>query len=363
MLIAGAAENEGVCRSFSTRSASVRRLPHRHREAPPRRGGRRGMRGNAGEVATLVGVEAEVRGVESIAAGDDVPRSGVCGVRAGCRRIGHGSVDHVSDGDRVAAIANGDALLASRHRDRLHVERDHRLLPCRRQAVRCRSRGARRVRRCRRGRRACCERPRLVPRRAVRRARGARSGVARRKGPRRMKVHAIVDGLETAERAVSAGATVVQLRVKAPTAVVVERGQGFTGLGVTFIVKDGVEAAILLDADGVHLVQTTRTRSVPGPRPVGRPLGRDGRAGARGRRGLSRRGPVRATPSKADAEPPMGSRACAGSAPPSTSPSSRSEVSTHRRRRLHRVGRAGVAVIRAATDRLRRAVEEALGNG
>src|SRR6476659_131151 len=29
------------------------------------------LRGNAGEVATLVGVEAEVRGVESVAAGDD----------------------------------------------------------------------------------------------------------------------------------------------------------------------------------------------------------------------------------------------------------------------------------------------------
>jgi thiamine-phosphate pyrophosphorylase len=71
-----------------------------------------------------------------------------------------------------------------------------------------------------------------------------------------MKVHAIVDGLETAQRAVSAGATVVQLRVKAPTAVVVERGHGFTGLGVTFIVNDDVDAAIELDADGVHLGQT-----------------------------------------------------------------------------------------------------------
>src|SRR5690242_12825042 len=29
------------------------------------------LRGNAGEVATLVGIDAEVRGVESIAAGDD----------------------------------------------------------------------------------------------------------------------------------------------------------------------------------------------------------------------------------------------------------------------------------------------------
>ena len=41
-----------------------------------------------------------------------------------------------------------------------------------------------------------------------------------------MRVHAIVDELETARRAVAAGATVVQLRVKAPTAVVVTGGHG-----------------------------------------------------------------------------------------------------------------------------------------
>jgi thiamine-phosphate pyrophosphorylase len=68
-----------------------------------------------------------------------------------------------------------------------------------------------------------------------------------------MKVHAIVDDLDTAQRAVAAGATVIQLRVKAPTAVVVERGRGFIGLGVTFIVNDDVDAAIALEADGAHL--------------------------------------------------------------------------------------------------------------
>jgi len=67
-----------------------------------------------------------------------------------------------------------------------------------------------------------------------------------------VRVHAIVDDLETARRAVAAGATVVQLRVKAPTGAVVERGHGFTELGVTFVVNDDVEAAILLDADGVR---------------------------------------------------------------------------------------------------------------
>ena len=57
------------------------------------------LRGNAGEVATLVGVEAEVRGVESIAAGDDAAAiahaaASTLGVVASVT----GPVDHVSDG-------------------------------------------------------------------------------------------------------------------------------------------------------------------------------------------------------------------------------------------------------------------------
>jgi hydroxyethylthiazole kinase len=72
------------------------------------------LRGNAGEVATLVGVEAEVRGVESVGAGGDPADL----ARAAARALGvvasvTGPVDHVSDGERAAAIANGDALLGS----------------------------------------------------------------------------------------------------------------------------------------------------------------------------------------------------------------------------------------------------------
>jgi hydroxyethylthiazole kinase len=72
------------------------------------------LRGNAGEVATLVGVEAEVRGVESIAVGDDAASI----ARAAATTLGvvasvTGPVDHVSDGERVAAIANGHPLLAA----------------------------------------------------------------------------------------------------------------------------------------------------------------------------------------------------------------------------------------------------------
>jgi hydroxyethylthiazole kinase len=72
------------------------------------------LRGNAGEVATLVGAEAEVRGVESIAAGVEPADL----AREAARTLGvvvsvTGPVDHVSDGERVLAVANGHPLLAT----------------------------------------------------------------------------------------------------------------------------------------------------------------------------------------------------------------------------------------------------------
>jgi hydroxyethylthiazole kinase len=72
------------------------------------------LRGNAGEVATLVGVEAEVRGVESIGADGDAAEL----ARVAARTLGlvasvTGPVDHVSDGERTIAVANGHELLAA----------------------------------------------------------------------------------------------------------------------------------------------------------------------------------------------------------------------------------------------------------
>jgi hydroxyethylthiazole kinase len=72
------------------------------------------LRGNAGEVATLVGVAAEVRGVESIGAGGDPYDL----AREAARSLGvvasvTGPTDHVSDGERVLKVANGDAMLAA----------------------------------------------------------------------------------------------------------------------------------------------------------------------------------------------------------------------------------------------------------
>jgi hydroxyethylthiazole kinase len=70
------------------------------------------LRGNAGEVATLVGLDAEVRGVESIDAGGDPAEL----ARAAAAALGvvasvTGPVDHVSDGQTVLVVANGHELL------------------------------------------------------------------------------------------------------------------------------------------------------------------------------------------------------------------------------------------------------------
>jgi hydroxyethylthiazole kinase len=72
------------------------------------------LRGNAGEVATLVGAQAEVRGVESISTGLEPAEL----AREAAKRLGiiasvTGAVDHVSDGERVLSVSNGHELLAT----------------------------------------------------------------------------------------------------------------------------------------------------------------------------------------------------------------------------------------------------------
>jgi hydroxyethylthiazole kinase len=72
------------------------------------------VRGNPAEVATLAGREAEIRGVESIAAAD----SGAELARAAAQMLGTvaavtGPTDHVSDGERVIAVSNGHELLGT----------------------------------------------------------------------------------------------------------------------------------------------------------------------------------------------------------------------------------------------------------
>jgi len=181
-----------------------------------------------------------------------------------------------------------------------------------------------------------------------------------------MRVHAIVADLDTARQAVRAGATVVQLRVKAPTADVVERGRGFRELDATFVVNDDVEAALALGADGVHLGQADRGAGLA--RGLGLMLGR---SAATLEQALEADadylgvGPVWDTPSKDDADPPIGldglREICAAVTVPVVAIGG---IDASNAGECIRAGASGVAVIRAATDpALRQAVDDALADG
>jgi thiamine-phosphate diphosphorylase len=180
-----------------------------------------------------------------------------------------------------------------------------------------------------------------------------------------VKVHAIVEDLATARRAVEAGATVVQLRLKAPTADVVARGRGFGDLGVTFVVNDDLDAALALAADGVHLGRSDA--GAERARAAGLLLGRSAAtldeavAAEADYLGV---GPVWDTPSKPDADPAIGLEGlhaiCAAVAVPVVAIGG---VDASNAAACIEAGAAGVAVIRAATDpALRRAVDDALGS-
>jgi thiamine-phosphate pyrophosphorylase len=178
-----------------------------------------------------------------------------------------------------------------------------------------------------------------------------------------VKVHAIVADLDTARAAVAAGATVVQLRVKAATDRVVAAGAGFRDLGATFVVNDDVEAALALGADGVHLGQSDE--GAERARAAGLLLGR---SAATLEQALEADadylgvGPVWATPSKADADPPIGldglREIVAAVATPVVAIGG---IDATNAAECIRAGAVGVAVIRAATDpRVRKAVDAAL---
>jgi thiamine-phosphate pyrophosphorylase len=178
-----------------------------------------------------------------------------------------------------------------------------------------------------------------------------------------VKVHAIVTDLDTARQAVAAGATAVQLRVKAPTAEIVERGRGFRELLATFIVNDDVDAAIALGADGVHLGQGDA--GAEAARAAGLLLGRSAStleqalAADADYLGV---GPVWETPSKRDAEAALGLEGlreiCEAVDVPVVAIGG---IDASNAGACIRAGAAGVAVIRAATDPgLRRAVDSAL---
>jgi len=186
-----------------------------------------------------------------------------------------------------------------------------------------------------------------------------------------VKLHVLVDDLETARLAVEGGATVVQWRVKnAPRIDVVERGRATRSLcarhGVPFVVNDDVEAALMLGADGVHLGRDDEGAGTA--KEHGLMLGLSAATtaearGADGRADYIGAGPVWATPSKPDADPPIGldglRELCDAVSTPVVAIGG---IDASNAADCIRAGAAGVAVIRAARDAaaLRAAVDAAL---
>jgi thiamine-phosphate pyrophosphorylase len=163
----------------------------------------------------------------------------------------------------------------------------------------------------------------------------------------------------------------VQWRLKnVPTVDIVERGRATRSLcarsGVTFIVNDDVEAALMLGADGVHLGRTDE--GAERAHEQGLLLGLSASTVeeavvAAERADYIGAGPVWATPSKRDADPPIGLEGlreiCAAVAMPVVAIGGVDEANAAD---CIRAGAAGVAVIRAARDaaKLRAAIDAAL---
>jgi thiamine-phosphate pyrophosphorylase len=185
-----------------------------------------------------------------------------------------------------------------------------------------------------------------------------------------VRLHAIVSDLEAARRAVDGGATVIQWRLKdVPQLDAVERGRATRSLcarhGVPFVVNDDIEAALMLGADGVHLGRADA--GAERAHDHGLLLGRSA-SGVEEARAVSDAdyigaGPVWATPSKDDADPPIGrdglAAICAAVDVPVVAIGG---IDASNAADCIRAGAVGVAVIRAAADAaaVRRAVDAAL---
>ena len=180
-----------------------------------------------------------------------------------------------------------------------------------------------------------------------------------------MRLHAIVTDIETARAAVEGGATVVQLRLKgAATEEFVEVGQPFRELPALFVVNDDVDAALALDADGVHLGRDDQgaERAIGGGLLLGVSASsvEEAQAGEASGAAYVGAGPVWATPSKPDADPPIGIEGLAAICRAVSIPVvAIGGVDASNARACLDAGASGVAVVRAASDA--EAVSEALG--
>jgi thiamine-phosphate pyrophosphorylase len=172
-----------------------------------------------------------------------------------------------------------------------------------------------------------------------------------------MTLHALVQDLETARVAVEGGATVIQWRLKnAPRVDLVERGRATRSLcarhGVTFVVNDDVEAALMLGAEGVHLGR--HDEGADRAREHGLLLGISAASVEEAREADAvasyiGAGPIWETPSKPDADPAIGleglRQICAAVSTPVIAIGGVDETNAAA---CVEAGAAGVAVVRAA---------------
>ena len=130
-----------------------------------------------------------------------------------------------------------------------------------------------------------------------------------------MKLHCIVEDEDIARAAAQGGATVIQLRLKGvPKLELIARGRRIAEIAreaaVTFVVNDDVEAALALNAEGVHLGRSDTGKELA--KAAGLTLGLSAssvyEAIAVEQQGADYigAGPVWPTPTKADAGSPIG---------------------------------------------------------
>jgi thiamine-phosphate pyrophosphorylase len=171
-----------------------------------------------------------------------------------------------------------------------------------------------------------------------------------------VRLHVLVEDLETARIGVEGGATVVQLRLKgASTDEIVERGRAFRKLPATFVVNDDVEAAVRLGADGVHLGRSDEgaERALEAGLLLGLSAASVDEAQDAEARGAAYvgAGPVWETPSKTDADPAIGlerlREICVAVSLPVVAIGG---IDASNAGACIDAGAAGVAVIRAARD-------------
>ena len=185
-----------------------------------------------------------------------------------------------------------------------------------------------------------------------------------------MRLHALVGDLETARRAAEGGATVIQLRMKgARTEDVIAVGREVCQLvrpmGLSVVINDDLEAARALPADYVHLGREDLNRWGTPPIPFGLSAATVREAAVNEFRGAAYigAGPVWATPSKPDADEPIGLDGLALIASQVSVPViAIGGVDASNAGDCIRAGAAGVAAIRAVAEieALRAAVDEAL---